>query len=363
MGDVYDDLQEQLDQYSVFPKTSSGVERDILRRLFSQEEARMYLLMSLLPETASQVAQRIGRDLGEMEALLGGMADKGLLFRQRKPEGARYAAAPYVVGVYEFQVKDMDREFARLNEQYFEEAFGEQATRQFSLMRPIPVNRSIAVGWPVAPYDQAWEILKDKTLIAVADCICRKQQKLLDQGCGKPREVCFMFGSHARYYIDRGMGREVSREEAFKILEACEEAGLVLQPFNAQNPGGMCNCCGDCCAMLRALKKHPFPARMTLSNYYAEVDPEECVACEACVERCQMDAVQVGEKGVAEVDLNRCIGCGLCVTTCPTGAVALHMKPEEERQVPCVSGKETFMQMAQIRGKSLIPLVFLSGKH
>ena len=37
---------------------------------------------------------------------------------------------------------------------------------------------------------------------AVADCICQVQQDLIDQGCDKPREVCFSFGSGAQYYLD-----------------------------------------------------------------------------------------------------------------------------------------------------------------
>ena len=53
--DVYSLLREQLDQYSIgFPATESGVELRILRKLFTAEEAAMYLRLSLLLEWVEQ---------------------------------------------------------------------------------------------------------------------------------------------------------------------------------------------------------------------------------------------------------------------------------------------------------------------
>jgi len=46
---VFCDLREQLDQYSVgFPSTTSGVEMKLLEKLFTAEEARMYLNLSMM---------------------------------------------------------------------------------------------------------------------------------------------------------------------------------------------------------------------------------------------------------------------------------------------------------------------------
>lgn len=360
MSDVYQDLREQLDQYSVgFPATESGVELKILKKLFSEEEARMYLNMSMMLETPEAVAARTNQDVEKVRSLLAGMKDKGVIFGVNKEDGPRYGAAPFVVGSYEFQVKDMDREFAELFEQYFTEAFGPQAGQYTPIMRPIPVNKSIDHSWAVAPYDDIRNIFKGKEKIAVANCICRTQQGLLEKGCDKPAEVCFMFGSHADYYVDKGMGRMIDEDEAIKIIDKCDEAGLVPQPFSAQNPGGLCNCCGDCCGILRGLKLQPKPAAKVTSSYFAEVDQELCSGCETCVDRCQMDAITVDE--VAAIYLDRCIGCGLCVTTCPEEALSLKLKPEEQRKTPPGQSKETIMQMAMERGKSLIPLAVMKG--
>jgi Na+-translocating ferredoxin:NAD+ oxidoreductase subunit B len=360
--DIYEKLRDQMDQYSVgYPSTASGVEMEILRRLFTEEEAGMYLNMTMLLEPPQSVAERIGRETGEIAEILERMAEKGLLFRLVKGDSRQYAAAPYIVGIFEFQLKTMDRGLALLMEQYFEEAFAKEMSRQVVPMRTVPVNRSLGVSWPVAPYEDLREIVKSKDRIAVANCICRVQKGLLEDSCDKPIEVCLSFGSHAEYYVGRGMGRWITQEEALRILDLSEEEGLVPQPFNAQNPGGLCNCCGDCCGILRSLKKHPKPATMVVSNYYAAVDPDLCTACEICMERCQMDAVSIGHDDIAVIDRDRCIGCGLCVTTCPVEAMGLKPKTLEERRDPPKAAQETMMRLAQERGKSLVPLAFVKG--
>ncbi|MBI4965539.1 MAG: 4Fe-4S binding protein [Desulfomonile tiedjei] len=355
---VYYDLREQLDQYSMgFPSTESGVELKILEKLFSEEEAELFLHLSMMLEPPEAIAQRSGKEPAAVAAMLERMVDKGLIFRVKKEDSSKYGAAPFVVGSWEYQAKDLDRGLAELCEQYFVEALGKKGLGQMPPLRTIPVNKSIDHLWPVAPYEDVKKIIETKAKIAAANCICRMQQGLLDKGCDKPLEVCLQFGSHAQYYVDKGMARFITQEEALGIIDKCDEAGLVPQPFISQDAGGMCNCCGDCCGILRSIKMDPKPAERVLANYYAAVDPDACSACETCVDRCQMEAIKVGDNEVAVVDRDRCIGCGLCVTTCPSEALSLQAKPESERKEPPATGKDYMMQLASARGKSLIPLV------
>jgi H+/Na+-translocating ferredoxin:NAD+ oxidoreductase subunit B len=355
--EVYRKLQEQLDQYSVgFPATASGVEIRILEKLFTEEEAEIALHLSMALETPESVAGRTNREPKAIVALLDRMADKGLVFRWRRSGTVKYGAIPFVLGIYEYQVKTMDRELAQMFEDYLEEGFQKNLTAlKPSILRTIPINRSVDIAHQVATYEDSREIIKKQKLIVVANCICRVQQALIGHRCDKPSEVCFSFGSAARYYIELGMGRQVTIEEALEILNRCEEAGLVTQPANVINPGGMCNCCGDCCPLLRMIKKYPRPVELILSNYYAVVDTDACTACETCLERCQMEAIAVGKEDVAKINLDRCIGCGLCVTTCPTKALRLALKPEGQRYTPPAKGQELLEEMAKRRGKSLIP--------
>jgi Na+-translocating ferredoxin:NAD+ oxidoreductase subunit B len=350
--DLFRLLQERLDQYSMgFPATASGIELRILRYLFSEEDARMFLSMTHNLETPGSVASRLGLPRENVATRLDEMAERGLLFRLKKGDGAKYAAIPFVHGLFEFQVKSLSREFAEMMEQYFQDAFGRAMQNGVDcFLRTIPVQESVDATHQVASYEDALEILKSKPRIVVTDCICRKKTDVMDRGCGKPLEACFMFGSMGQYYLDRNLGRQVSLDEAVGILDQCRKAGLVTQPATSQNPAGMCNCCGDCCGVLTALNRHPRPAEIVFSNHFAVVDREACTGCETCLDRCQMNALRLDHVGMAEVDRNRCIGCGLCVTACPAQAIKLAPKPQEEIRVPPASMAEQMLLMAKKRG-------------
>ena len=351
MSDVYERLRARLDEPAVgLPETENKIEIKMLKRLFTETEAEFFIQLHPLLEAPADVANRLERDPAEVAELMEHMAKKGLLFRKRDGDRVRYAAVPYVVGIFEFQVKTLDKELAKMTEDYFEAVYGRTLqSYKTPVLRTIPINRQIVADWPIAPFEDVLQIVEGQERIAIAPCICRTTRKLAEHDCDKPSENCFSFGSHADYYVENGMGRYISKEEARQIIIKSEEAGLVMQPFNSQKVGGMCSCCGDCCGMLRSLKKQPNPAEAVKSNYYARVNEELCTGCETCVDRCQMEAVEVID-GISSVLLNRCIGCGLCVTTCPTEAIQLVKKDDDQLYDPPKSGVETYMRIMQERG-------------
>ena len=352
MDNVYEQLRQRLDDMATgYPATSSGVEIKILKQIFTEADAEMFLMLTPMLETPDSVAERLNLPKESTVAHLEDMAKRGLLFRQRKDDVVRYGAIPFVVGVFEFQLNTVDETLARDIDAYYEAAIGKTfQSWSTPVMRSIPINRELVSEWPVAPYEDAMRIIDDQKKIAVAPCICRTTARKAGQGCDKPLETCFLFGSHASYYVENHMGRWIEKEEAKEIIRKNDAAGLVMQPFNSQHVGGMCSCCGCCCGMLRSLKKQDNPAAAVQSNYFAQIDEEECVGCETCVDRCQMEAIEMQDEK-AVIDLKRCIGCGLCVSTCPTEAVQLMKKSEEDLYLPPKTGMETYIRIAQERGK------------
>ncbi len=350
--DIFRQLQQRLDQYSVgFPATESGIELKILEKLFSEEDAALFLALSQRVETPEAVASRLDQPVESVAERLEEMSRRGLLFRLEKEGRPRYGAIPFVHGLFEFQVKNLTKDLAQMVEEYSQEAFDEAMVKSEGyFLRTIPVGRSVEVTQHIASYDDAVEILRSKDKIVVTDCICRKRKELVDDSCGKPLEACFMFGSMGQYYLDRDMGRRIDADEAIAIMTRCQEAGLVTQPATSRNPSGMCNCCGDCCGVLAALNKFPKPAERVFSNHYAIVNSEACVGCETCLDRCQMRAVHMTDEGVAEIDLERCIGCGLCVISCPSEALELKPKSGDQVRVPPATSAEQMMRLAQKRG-------------
>jgi len=351
-ADVYEKLAQHLDNLPAgFPRTDSGVEMRILRRLFSPEEAELATHISLIEEDARVIARRAGLPVEETARRLDGMEKKGLIFALHK-EGkpTRYQALGYVVGIYEFQVNRMDPEIIRDFEEYGPTWFDLDLWKKSPQMRTIPVGESIEHQAEVLPYERAEELIREEELFAVAPCVCRQEQEIMGHGCGKPSETCLSIGQAANYYIHNGLGREINQEEALQLLRQANEAGLVLQPANAKEPIFICACCGCCCGVLKSLKRHPQPASVVATPFFAVLDSDLCNDCGVCETRCQMEAISL-ESGSTVLNRDRCIGCGLCVSTCSMQALSLERKPNIEQSYIPKDLTDTNIKLGQTRGK------------
>jgi ferredoxin len=350
MTERYEQLARHLDNLPAgFPRTESGVEMRILKRLFSPEEAEAATRLTMMPEPVAGIAQRTGMDEAILADRLAEMAKKGLVFRVARGEILLYSAAQFVIGIWEYHLNDLDEDLIRDVNEYMPTLLkkGLLAAKTQQL-RVVPVAKSVSAETAVMPFEAAEEMINKQSKIVVSDCICRKEQKMIGKGCDKPMETCLAFGAGAYYYEQNGLGREIDKAEALAIVKKGVEAGLVLQPGNQQKAMNICMCCGCCCGLLKNLKNLDKPARMVHTNYFAEVDEDACIGCEACVDRCQMDAITVDE--AARVEPDRCIGCGLCVTDCPTEAMVLKQKAAAERYTPPQNVFETYLSIAQERG-------------
>jgi electron transport complex protein RnfB len=230
MTDVYEKLQDRLDKFPQgFPRTKSGVELEILKRLFAPDEAEIMLHLKPLPEKLSDIAKRAGRDETELGKKLYDMSKRGLIMRWQAPDKAMYYfMIPWVIGIFEFQLNNLTRENMELFEKFYEEATVPYwKNKKTGMLRVIPVEKEIQGKTEIHPYEQVSQIIESNTKFAVADCICRKIEKMKGHGCDKLMEACMSFGPAAEFYIGNGLGREITKDEARQILEKAEEDGLI----------------------------------------------------------------------------------------------------------------------------------------
>lgn len=350
--DNYHRLAKYLDTLPAgYPPTSSGVEIQILQKLFTQEEAALALHLTLLNESPGAIALRSGQTLGRVSELLAEMAHKGLIASSRQKDGkTTYAISQFVVGFYEDQVNRLDEEMAELFEAYAPIYFKEGPWKKLPQIRTIPINQAIPLTSEVMPYEMAREILRSKTHIAVRNCVCRQERELLGEGCSKPMEACLSFDNAAKNTVETGKGRMISLDDAFVIIEGAQEAGLVLQPANSKNPIFMCACCDCCCGVLRHIKKEDNPGDLVANPYVIQHDPDLCINCGNCVEICPMDALIADEEENVYLRQERCIGCGLCISVCPTSAVEMTRKPAAEQPRTPNNTTDTYIAISRARG-------------
>jgi electron transport complex protein RnfB len=347
---IYARLAKHLNTLPIsYPATKSGIEVRILERWFTPEEAEIALVMNGYPESVVVISERLKGAPEVLAAVLDAMSKKGLIFRIAKGDIRLYNIVPLAEGMYEFHLNTLTPEDVRMAHEYMPEYmerswFGTKTTQH----RVIPISKSIESEMEVMPYNQAEAIIRQQKKICVTHCICRKEERMVGKGCDHPSETCMAFGMGAYFYIENGWGREVSQEEALKILHNAMDAGLVLQPGNGQKVWNLCMCCDCCCNILKVLKKMDKPAAVAHTSFYAEVLEENCNGCGMCETRCPMDAITVQES--AEINRDRCIGCGVCVGTCTFDAVRLHQKVEPDRYVPPEGVVEMQMKIATERG-------------
>lgn len=330
-SELYGKLRKFLDKFPIgFPKTQSGVEIDILKTLFSEKEAEIATYLSPIPATASQIARKHDIDEQSLKELLDSMSTKGLIFRMERKGKVLYNAAPFMIGLYEYSVKKMDKSLAKLFDQYYKEAFMEElGSSGVPGFKVIPIEENIEVNRTLYPYHKLIESIKNARIISVTDCICRKEARLLGEGCDYPIETCLSFGAAAEFYIKNGIGRKISVEEAIDIIKKADEVGLVHAGVNSKHLSNICNCCPCCCASMKGiteygLDKHRFLNALFISN----IAPELCISCGECIERCPVEAIHMEDQAIVDGDL--CLGCGLCVSVCPEDAITIKLRNDRE---------------------------------
>ncbi len=296
------------------------------------DESEAQVLLAL-PGTARELAASLGGDEGEIQAMLDGLYRKGVVFKSTKPEGVKYRLASSLVQFHDASIlwPEAPRAYHDLWQRYMEEEWPGYAKMVMGVLprpfaRVIPVEQPVEAKSRILAFEDVDSLIENAGRVAVTNCTCR----LIAHKCDKPVEVCLQLGKAADYTVDRGSGREITKQEARQILHQAEEAGLVHVTMNRSGDSHfICNCCDDCCMSFTLLIRDAInlcdPSRFT-----AEVDEEACTACGLCEERCYFGAMSPDKDGCAHILAEKCMGCGLCQVACPEKAISMKQVRDEE---------------------------------
>jgi len=337
---LYRELAKRVDELGFgFPKSFLGQDIALLKKIFNEEDAKDYLLMAHGYQRAEDYASANGFTVEEASEKLNRMAGKGLIFRRHREKGDEFAQFPFVMGILEWQGNrpDGSKSWLYSTSLYMVSSrFGKRMSQTTPFYRSLPLHNEFVEGAVVRPYDDVEALLSKHRRFAVGVCMCRLMGKVKPNNpCVHPLETCIETDDYADFYIETGLGREITKEEAFAILREGEKDGRIIQATNSQEGENFCSCCACGCGMLWLKRNFPGPSSALWSNHYSHIDYTKCISCGLCAKRCTFGYIKVNP-ATKKISINQddCLGCGLCVSTCPTKAITLRQKSEDKLYTP-----------------------------
>lgn len=314
---------------------------DFLMQEFSEEEAAFYLkLPNFAYFTDEEAGEATGMSTEEAGAMCEDLSYRGLLNRVNRSGQKYYHVLAFAHGMLEFMMDRYEEDgfcdsvFGMCGSDY-----GYQSRNQGSTMYfPIPAQADIVGDTEILPNHDWNEIVDRYDALCVAPCQCRtftpiRSGQKPGDWCDHPMETCIATGEQAEYYIENGIGRQIDKAEAREILQRGVDAGMVIEVMNTKECDVICQCHGDCCAILRGYisLEGDVENYHYMSQYELQVDHSKCIQCGSCAARCPLFTIEMTGEDGGPVIGNLCVRCGQCATVCPTGARKLFALPEKER--------------------------------
>ena len=334
--------------------------------VLTREDLSLLLRLGTDIYSYEQAAAASGIDPGKFKPLFESLKQKGFIgIKYTGADEERYSLHPIIVGWFEAQVsyligKPDEKEFARRWMEFVE------AGRRYNFfplrnimnvtIRTAPVtNQSVGlvhetkdakgksiininhtINVPdskIYPTNSVNDLILEygtKSVIGQLTCMCRRVTLNIDDPCRLkiPDDGgCFGFGNMIKPAIQYGYARQISKEEAFDVLQKVRDKGAIHTVFHEKDDAGLpqigiCNCCWDCCGILRSYNMGSVPLRYS-SFYMAKIaDSTKCTGCKKCEKHCPTAAIAMVDKK-ALIDEKKCIGCGQCVHQCTFSVVEL----------------------------------------
>jgi NAD-dependent dihydropyrimidine dehydrogenase PreA subunit len=196
------------------------------------------------------------------------------------------------------------------------------------------------LGTGIIPYSRARDIvLSAPADIVLSQCGCKQLNHIKGISCKAseaPYMTCMLIGKPlTNFHLDHNPDttKRVSTEEALKLLESFNKAGLVHTAWFKDCLHDqfyvICNCC-SCCCLGFAMQKLGIP-QLVSSGYVAEVNAIACRGCEVAANCCPFDAIRI-INGKSVVVWENCRGCGVCISKCPHHVRSLRL--DERKGLP-----------------------------
>lgn len=338
----------------------------ILRLLFTEEEAGLVALLPIRPFTVATAAGLWKKSEAETQQVLETLASRGILLDAEEKGSMKYTLPPPMAGFFEFSLmrvrSDIDQkllselfyQYLNVEEDFIKSLFTRGETQ---IGRVFVQEPALPPGLSVLDYERASEVIRTASHRAVGVCYCRHKMQHLGRACNAPMNVCMTLNSTADSLIRHGIARSVDAAEGLDVLQTAYDSNLVQFGENVrEGVNFICNCCGCCCEAMLAAKRFALLAPVHTTNFMPVVDAQSCTGCGRCVDVCAVEAMSLVSANdpkkprlrKAQVNEDLCLGCGVCARNCPKDSIQL--KARAERVVTPLNSAHKTVVMAIERG-------------
>ena len=280
----------------------------------TDEQIEVMMAMDMMsPTTAAEVAEKLGKDEIETYKVMMSLADVNCITHATVYGMEIFSQVFYAPGIWEFMTLDDEN---CMKHKEIPCTFKDHATTSMEnyaartpmgagIMRVIPIEKAVDAKNEILDSESVTKLIMDNAnSICILPCQCRRVRRYTNEGAGDlegegnlETGMCMYFSLPAQHFIQNGTGTAITAEEALEKVKYWESIGCVHQitTLKQGETVGMCNCMPGTCQAIGVSSYFNTP-EFSRSNFVAEVNTENCVACGACVEFCANNAVKLGQK-------------------------------------------------------------------
>ncbi|MGD0878813.1 MAG: 4Fe-4S dicluster domain-containing protein [Anaerolineales bacterium] len=361
---------ELVDRLNRFPQGAppSATLYQILKILFSEQEAGLVARLPIKPFTAAQASRILKMDLVETQKSLDTLASRAILVDTERDGLTTYTLPPPMAGFFEFSMMrlrgDIDQkvlgelfyQYMNVEEEFILNLFirGETQLGRVYVHEPVLSNEN---ALHVLDYERASQIIRTASVRGVGVCYCRHKMMHMARACDAPMDICMTFNGSAESLTRHGYARAVDISEGLDLLQQAYDQNLVQFGENVrEGVNFICNCCGCCCEAMIAARKFGMLNPVHTSNFLPVIDETTCNGCGKCVNACPVEAMTLVSTNdphhpkmkKAKVDEEVCLGCGVCLHTCGHASMSLRSRPQ--RIITPLNSVHRVVMMAIERG-------------
>jgi len=217
----------------------------LIKARYTPEDAALLTGIPFHYQSIEELADRKQMPVEELRPRLDALAGKGVVWKTFRYGRERYRLCDTFLIFYRSVYWGGGRNsehyvMAPLLNRTFDDYFDRFAHLHTRGLRTLPIEETVEDSRAIMPFEDVLRVLDEQDYFCVANCSCKAKHNLDPdhENCSHYpfEENCVHFGDFARYMVENGHARELTRQECRDVLLRCADEGMVHGVSNWLKP-------------------------------------------------------------------------------------------------------------------------------